>query len=94
MKKISFLIMGVLIGISCSTLPALRKFQDRRYRPAQDFEANEPVGKLAFRYCSKTTWITKKCKQWKSEIVNFCDQETFNKFRDGGFVMIAEKRID
>ena len=50
-------IIGVLFATACSTIPSVRKFGLRRYRPISDKEAKinkiEPVGKMVFRYCKK-----------------------------------------
>lgn len=98
MHKITILLAGMCLGIACSTLPdavsPLRKFNSRRYRPAQDFEAENPVGKLAFRYCVKEKFWGKGCKRWHSKIEDFCDEKSFKKFRDAGFIMVSEQRFN
>ena len=86
-----------MLFISCSTLPQVRKFENRRYRPCQDFEAEDPIGKFCFRYCVKYKFLRKKdsinCKIWKTDIKDFSKKDDFLAFRNSGFVIINEMSI-
>lgn len=98
MRGCLYVLIGTLIGVSCSSIPYIRKFTERRYRPAQDFEDKDPVGKFAFRYCVRYKALRKRisanCSVWKTDIRNFCSEKDFYAFREAGFVLIQERRIE
>ncbi len=51
---------------------------------------------FCWRYCHKyRTWrrhISKNCKIWRTDILD--SKEDFLRIRSGGFVLVAEERID
>jgi hypothetical protein len=99
MKSIN-LILGILLGMSIVAACGMggkpykkpeRKEQDKLFRPCQDFETSDPVGKLCNKVC-----IDRKgseCKAWKINVKNFSDPEIFKWFRAGSFVMIDEDQV-
>lgn len=68
-----------------------RKAQDKMFRPCQNFETENPLGKLCNRTCAKRKG--KKCKQWKTTVKDFSDPEVFKWFRAGSFIMIDEDQV-
>lgn len=66
-----------------------RKEQDKLWRPCQDFETPDPVGKLCNRTCTNRKGKDDdKCKEWKTTVKDF--KLDFDFFRNGSFVMIDE----
>ena len=94
--KTSLLLLFVVCLHACamggkSIKIAPRKDQDKMWRPCQDFEVQDPVGKLCNRTCSV---ISKgKCKEWETKIKDMSKKEDFMFLRDGAFICIDEDRI-
>lgn len=65
-----------------------RKMQDKLFRPCQDFEVANPVGKFCNRVCVKRSGLD--CKKWKTNVKDFTDPETFKFFRSSSFILIDE----
>jgi len=59
----------------------------------QDFETPNPVGKACYRTCVKEKWLSNKCVEWKTDILDLTKKEDFEKFRSANFVLIAEDKI-
>lgn len=89
MKKLIILyaLFSLCFSISCvaggkkslrQELNRERKDQDKRWRPCQDFEAENPVGKLCNR------------RNGKSKVRDFCADKDFNFFRDNAAIMVDE----
>ena len=68
-----------------------RKDQDKLFRPCQDFEVSEPIGKLCNRVCIERSGSS--CSKWKTTVKDFSNKETFLWFRAGSFVMIDEDQV-
>lgn len=68
-----------------------RKLQDKLYRPCQDFETSNPVGKFCNRVCKKRSG--NKCKDWKVNIMDFSKPDVFKFFRAGSFILIDEDQV-
>lgn len=66
-----------------------RKEQDKLWRPCQDFETQEPRGKLCNRVCTDRN--NRGCKKWKVIVKDF--HEHFYFFRAGSFIMIDEDEV-
>lgn len=69
-----------------------RKDQDKIWRPCQDSESTEPVGKLCNHVCIKVKH-SGECKEWKTNIKNFSTNEDFLFFRNAGFVFLDEDNL-
>lgn len=69
--------------------PVIRKEQDSIWRPCQDFEVSDPVGKLCNGYYEEN----KKKAQRKVRSKDFCKEEDFNFFRSLGSVMLDEDML-
>ncbi len=69
-----------------------RKDQDKLWRPCQDSEASEPIGKVCNKVCIKVKH-SGECKEWKINVKNFAEKESFNFYRDAGFVLIDEDNL-
>lgn len=67
-----------------------RKLQDKLFRPCQDFETSNPIGKLCNRTCKKKS-CTKE--EFTTIVKDFNDPETFKWFRAGSFIMIDEDQV-
>ena len=100
MRSITASIVGLLIGLTITAACSMggkaykvpeRKPQDKMWRPCQDFETKDPIGKLCNRVCTKR--LGKKCKEWKINIKDFSKEEDFLWFRAGAFVMIDEDQV-
>lgn len=68
-----------------------RKLQDKLWRPCEDFEVANPVGKFCNRVCKKKSG--RKCKKWKTNIRDFNNPEHFKFFRAGTFILIDEDQV-
>ena len=81
--------MICVIGWSCSSTIfakklAPRDFKKRTYRFCDPRELEDNVGKLCYRYCSRSL-LWKKCKETKLIVEDLSDKETFDRFRNAGF---------
>jgi len=96
-KDIIISIIGALV-ITCTmwcfkscamgSKPA-RKLQDKMYRPCQDFEVENPVGKLCNVTYKRIEGKTKKILTVK----DFNKREDFLFFRNGSFVFLDEDNL-
>ena len=85
-----FMLSACAMGIKRPELIE-RKEQDKLWRPCQDFEASEPVGKLCNRVCIKR--VNDKCESWKQNLKDFSKKEDFEFFRSSSFVFIDEDNL-
>jgi len=68
-----------------------RSLQSKMYHLCQDFEVEDPIGKVCNHWCPR-----KKCTQidqFKLTIKDLRDPEVFKWFRAGGFVLIKEDQF-
>lgn len=70
-----------------------RKDADKIWRPCQDSEDLEPVGKLCNHVCIKISLDGNVCKEWKTNKKIFSLREDFLFFRDSTFVFIDEDNL-
>jgi len=103
MKKCLAVVMitGLIIcGMSCAGLSktSLRSFLNRTYNFCGPEDLAEYHNKLCYTYCKKFKWYkpneSKNCEEWKTDVKDLSNKETFERFRNGGFVVIVEERID
>lgn len=89
-----FLLLLTVLNLSffaCSMggKPVLRKEQDSIWRPCQDFEVPDPVGKL----CNSYSLTRKKKPEIERRVKDFCKKEDFDFFRSLGSVMLDEDML-
>jgi hypothetical protein len=97
--RISGLILLLMISViswSCSSTTFAKKleprtFRKRTYRFCDPREIEDPIGKLCYRYCSRSL-LWKKCKETKLIIEDLSDKDTFDKFRNAGFNVVDINR--
>lgn len=97
--RLKSLIFSITMAISlpaCSMggrIPNIpeRKVQDKLFRPCQDFETANPIGKFCNRVCKKRK--RGKCKKWKVNIKDFSKKQDFDFFRAGSFILIDEDQV-
>lgn len=98
MYKLSSIIIIVILSIACAeALLTPRAFNERRYRPCQLDEIENPTGKFCHRYCAKYKTlradISENCVIWKTDIKDMTKEIDFTEFRASGFILIQENRI-
>ena len=97
-KNLSIIILIMMLAyVSCAgggrpRATMERKTQDKIWRPCQDFEHNNPVGKLCNRLCVKRK-ANGKCKKWKTNVKDFSNEKDFLFFRNNAMIFIDEKMV-
>ena len=91
------LLMICVISWSCSSTIFAKKleprtFRKRTYRFCDPREVKDFVGKLCYRYCSRSL-LWKKCRETKLIVENLADKDTFDKFRSAGFNVLDIGRL-
>lgn len=90
--SVTLLVLALLSLDACamgkSSVTRERKHQDKLWRPCQDFEDGNPIGK----FCNRTCESRKRgaCKKWKTTIRDFSKKEDFLFFRNNSSIMIDE----
>ena len=78
---------------SCAAgTPLLLNFNERRMRFCTEKEVPNNISKLCFRYCAKTNWRG-YCQEYKLDIYDLTDKDTFNKFVNARFITISEEKL-
>jgi hypothetical protein len=76
---------------------AMRSFPERSYRPCDDREVKDPVGKFCYRRCAEYKFLhadlSTNCRRWETDVRDLKNADDFKSFRDGGFVLISEKYL-
>ena len=102
MKKSYFLIIGLVLGLACSSISGLRQFSLRTYKPCLDKypmnpQVENPIGKVCYRWCKKYRAFGKnqslKCKEWGMDVKDLTKKEDFIEFRAGNFGLINLDRF-
>ena len=68
-----------------------RKAQDKMWRPCQNKEVKDYIGKFCNRVCIKRK--RKSCKLWKTNVKDFTIEKDFLFFRNNGMILIDEKYL-
>lgn len=95
MKIFTAVLIASLINYSCAmsrkSKHIERKPADKLWRPCQDFETAQPIGKFCNRVCVKRS--LGRCKRFKTNVRDFSNKEDFLFFRNSAMVLVDEDSI-
>lgn len=88
------LILIILLSLEACAMgskSAPRKLQDKMFHLCQDYETEQPIGKVCNNTCIKREFG--KCKQWDRKVMDLRSKEDFEFFRSGAFILIDEDQL-